>query len=100
MTDTKVKKAADKANYLDTQTQDLLNSVRKKNNKAVTWFVVCFLVLFTVGIGGIWRQNQLAEQNKAHIDCIIKDLATPIPPGAKNRVITHPQSFCGIIFTK
>lgn len=72
--------------------------------------LVCTVLLITASLilitYGINQNNKLAMENKAlaaqakqHIDCIIKDLATPLPPGAKSRVITHPQSFCGIKFS-
>lgn len=50
---------------------------------------------------GINQNNKLAGQAKDHIDCIIKDLSTPLPPGAKARVIdyqTRLSSDCKIKF--
>lgn len=41
-----------------------------------------------------------AAQSKQHIDCIVKDLATPLPENAKSRVIVNPLTSCGIKFTQ
>lgn len=60
-------------------------------------FVLSSLVLISYSIS---QANNLAAKNKAHIDCIVKDLATPIPTGAKNRVIVNPLTDCNITFTK
>lgn len=46
------------------------------------------------------QSKALAEDNQKHIDCIVKDLATPIPSDAKSRVITSPFSDCDIKFTQ
>lgn len=45
-------------------------------------------------------QNVIAAQNKQHIDCIIKDLATPQQPGTNHKFISDLSSQCNIKFTQ
>lgn len=100
MTETKVKKAADKAHYLDEQTRQVLTNVRKKNSKAVTWFIVSWTILLVLGIGGIVQQNRIANQNKKHIDCVVKLFTVPLPIGARSRTLSNPSTTCNINFSK
>lgn len=45
-------------------------------------------------------QNQeLAQKNTEHINCIIKDLSVPRPPGANQKVIELLGKDCNIKFT-
>lgn len=97
--ETKIKEAAKKAHYLDDETQALLQSVKKKNNKAVAWFVICWSVLLVVGVGGICIQVAISDQNKKHIDCIVKLFTTPLPSSARSRAIENPSTTCNIRFT-
>lgn len=46
------------------------------------------------------QNTNLAIQNQNHIDCIIKDLGTPIPANAKSRIITNASTACDIKFTQ
>ena len=78
--------------FLTDATAGLIAKIEKANAKArIVGAVTIFLILVLVGIGvaGIYKQNQIAAANKDHIDCIIKDLSTPLPPGAKARVIDY-----------
>lgn len=100
MTETKVKQAQDKAHYLDKETRQVLSNVKHKSSKAVAWFIVSWSILLLVGVGGIVKQNQIANQNKNHIDCIVKLLASPLPKGARARVLNNPSTTCNITFTK
>lgn len=85
-------------------TAGLIAKIEKANYRArVVGAVTIFLVLVLVGIGvaGIYRQNQIAVENKNHIDCIIKDLSMPLPAAAKARVIDYQaplQADCKIEF--
>lgn len=46
-------------------------------------------------------QNQvLAQKNTDHINCIIKDLSVPRPPGASQKVIELLGQDCNIKFTQ
>lgn len=93
-------KKAEEVRVLDTATQDLLATVKNKNNKAIKWFVISWTLLFALGVFGIFKQNQIANANKTHIDCIVKLLATPLPAGSKSRVLTNPSTTCNIRFTQ
>lgn len=100
MTDTKIKKAADKAHYLDSETRELLGNVRKKNSRALMWFTISWSIVVLIGVIGIIRQDQIAEENQHHIDCIVKLFSTPLPVNAHSRVIKKPSSTCDIQFTQ
>lgn len=82
MTDGEVRKATNKAHKLDNASEILRMSAKKKWNKAVISASVAFFILIIIGIVGLAYQNHYALQNKNHIDCIIKDLATPPPSGS------------------
>lgn len=100
MTQTKVAIASRKAHVLDAETQAVLASVKHKNGLAIGAFIVCWSALLLVGIIGIYRQNQIAQTNKEHIDCIVKLLATPIPADKQHKIITDATNSCGILFTE
>lgn len=102
MTERKVKTAADKAHNLDEASQILRNSAKRKWN--IAWVLACtaFFIILALGVIGIFYQNHYALQNKKHIDCIIKDLATPPPPGTPataRKYIDNLQTDCNIKFT-
>lgn len=84
-----VKKAVNKAHNLDEASQSLRASAKKKWNRAIILSGIAFLILLSIGVVGILYQNHYALQSKNHIDCIIKDLSTPLPPGAKARYIDY-----------
>lgn len=98
MNQSKVQNASDKAYTLDRETQDVLSHVRRSNSKALRWFTFCWTILILVGIFGIYKQNQIANQNKSHIDCIVKLLATPQKPGTTHKFISNPSQTCNIQF--
>lgn len=106
MTDAKVKKAADKAHALDEASQTLRISAKRKWNKAIISCVIAFFILFSTGVIGLMYQNHYALQSKRHIDCIIKDLATPPPPGSSPNarkyidIRSTLSSDCNIKFTQ
>lgn len=99
MTANKVQDMASKAHVIDDQTQALMESVRQKNNKAMTWFAISWTILFALAVFGLYYQNHLASQNKQHIDCIIKDLATPQKKGTQHKYIDRLSTDCSIKFT-
>ena len=92
--------ASTKASVLDEETQALLHSVRNRNTMAIRWFVISWTILFGLAVFGIYYQNKLAAENKQHIDCIIKDLATPQKPGTTTKYITDLSTECNIQFTQ
>lgn len=96
----KVVQASEQVKVLDEETQALLSSVKRNNTKAISWFIACWTILFLLAVGGIWKQNLIAAQNKQHIDCIIKDLATPQKPGTQHKYIENLSTDCKIKFTQ
>lgn len=107
MTDKKVETAANKAHALDEAGQTLRENARKKWNKSLMAFIACFLVLFGLGVASyirinqsITKQNEIAQQNKQHIDCVVKLFTTPLPKEARSRTISNPSTTCNINFSK
>lgn len=73
-------------------TEDLMKTIEKNNRKARNLgglAIVMLLIIITIGVIGIYQQNSIAKANKNHIDCIIKDLSTPLPSDKKSRVIDY-----------
>lgn len=91
---------------LDETTRELLASIEHKDKRSRQWQMFAFSALLLVGVIGIYKQNQIAGQSKKHIDCIIKDLATPPPknasPNAKKYIDIRStlSSDCSIKFTQ
>lgn len=100
MSPSKLNAAADKAHVLDDATQKLLGEAKRKNNRATRWFIASWTVLLLLGLVGIFYQNHIATANKQHIDCIVKLLATPLPPGTRARILTNASTTCNIKFTQ
>lgn len=98
MTKSKVDKASEHATALNDETQALLHSVRSKNNKALTWFIACWTILFMLAVFGIYKQTLIANQSKEHIDCIVKLFSTPTPQGSRTKFITDAYTTCNIRF--
>lgn len=89
-------KASDKAHAIDEATQSLIKSIETKDRRLRVWFVVSWTILLLIGIVGIYKQNQIANQNKQHIDCIVKLFVTPTPPNTLHKVIIDPEGQCEI----
>lgn len=98
MTKSRVDKASEHAKNLDDETQALLHSVRSKNSKAVKWFVICWTILFMLAVFGIFKQTQIANQSKDHIDCIVKLFSTPTPKDSRTKFISNAYTTCNIRF--
>lgn len=88
--------AANKADVLDQETRALLGTAKKKNTQVFLIAIFFYTVLLVLGILGIYRQNQIAAQNKGHIDCIVKFLTAPIPAGSTHKVISDPVGACNV----
>lgn len=99
MAKTILEKKSKEVQVLDETTQALLTSIENKDRKRRFWYTIAFFMLLTVGIVGVYYQNYLASQNKQHIDCIIKDLSTPLPQGSRSKYIQILSSECHIKFT-
>lgn len=100
MTATKVEAASKEVHRLDIATQDLLESIRVKNKKALYWFITCWTILLCVAVYGVYKQVSIAAQSKQNIDCIFKDLSTPQQPGTQHKYISELSSQCNIKFTQ
>lgn len=97
-TDPRLAKKSKEVHVLDTATQHLITSIERKNRRALVWFAVSWTILLAVGVFGIYSQNRIAAQNKTHIDCIVKLLATPQKPGTTHKFITDASQTCNISF--
>lgn len=100
---TKLQKKQEEIKHLDSATQAVITRINQNDRRLRIsgFFAICVLLL--VGITGIFYQNHLASQNKKHIDCIIKDLATPPPkntPPDARKYIANLETDCQIKFTK
>lgn len=93
----RVKPASQEPLVIDTAA--LMLSIARNNKKSRLWAAIATAILigtlFT-GVVGIYYQNSIANKNKQHIDCIVKLFTTPLPPGAKSRVIVDPAGACSI----
>lgn len=98
MTSRNVIKASRVAHNLEEAGVDLRKSVKRKWSIAVILACAAFLVLLSAAVFGIVEQNKIANQNKSHIDCIVKLLATPQKPGTTHKFITNPSETCNINF--
>lgn len=99
MTQSKVNQASKQANVLNEETRKVLDNAKKKNTKALVVGMIFYTILLLTILGGYVYQDILANQNKKHIDCIVKLLASPLPPGSRARVLTNPSTTCNIKFS-
>lgn len=79
----------------------LMTSIAKNNRKSRIWAGIATIILtgtLVVGVIGIYEQNNIATNNKQHIDCIVKLLATPQKPGTTHKFITDASQTCNIKF--
>lgn len=99
---TKLDQKREEIKHLDEATQTIILRI-DKNDRRLRFSAYIFMsILLIVGIIGIFYQNHLATQNKNHIDCIIKDLATPQKPGTQHKYIDSLNGLeaCNIKFTQ
>lgn len=76
-----VTRASNRAHTMEEENILLRKSAKRKWNIAWVLAIMGFLIIL-IGLAiGVFYQNYYALQNKKHIDCIIKDLSTPPPPG-------------------
>lgn len=96
---TELKPASQDPLALDTDA--LMRSIASKNHKFRIWAAISMLLLIItiiIGVVGIFQQNSIATNNKKHIDCIVKLLATPQKPGTTHKFITDASQTCNINF--
>lgn len=91
--------AADRAHSLDESSQQLLSSIKRKDNLFRIWFSLTWTILLILAIFGLYKQNEIANANKQHIDCIVKYFVTPLPPGKTHKLISDASNACHINFT-
>lgn len=96
-------KAADKAHVLDDTIQEQLASQAAQAKKFRNSAYILLGLLILLGVIGLFRlnhsislQNQIAAQNKKHIDCIVKLFTVPLPATAHSRAIVNPSTTCNI----
>lgn len=99
MTKSKVVQASERAHKLDDASQELLTSIQKKDNAFRLIFTTCWTILLVLALLGLWKQNQIANANKQHIDCIVKYFVTPLQPGTAHKVIQDAAGSCKIKLT-
>lgn len=78
---TEIQEKSKQLEVLDKSTQDLIHKISLTNQRVAKVGFSCLVLLFVIGIFGIYQQNQLASANKNHIDCIVKLFTTPVKPG-------------------
>jgi hypothetical protein len=93
-------KAATKAHILDDTIQEILVRQDLKDKRFRLWAGILLTLVLSLGIIGIYRQNQIATKNQQHIDCIVKLFTTSLPTTAHARIITNPSTTCDIKFTQ
>lgn len=93
-------KKQEEIKHLDAATQAVISRIDKNDRRLRAWGFFTLALLLVVGIVGIYKQNSIASANKKHIDCIIKDLATPQKPGTSHKYIVNLQTDCNIKFTQ
>lgn len=86
----------------------LMTSIAKNNKRFRLWAAVSLMLLAVSlfigavelyqGNNSIRLQNSIASQNKQHIDCIVKLLATPYPPNTTHKFISDASQKCNINF--
>lgn len=94
MTQSKVIEKSRQAHELNDVTESILKDIRTKDIKFRTSLILTLIVLLGLGVFGIYKQNEIANQNKAHIDCIVKLFTSPT---RATEVITNSTSTCDIV---
>lgn len=83
----KIQKKQEEIKHLDAATQAIIKRLNKNDQRLRLSALVAIGLLLAVGVLGIYRQNQIANANKNHIDCIVKLLSTPSATGQTRRII-------------
>lgn len=73
--------------HLDNATQEIIRRQHKSNQKMLIFGFISLTLLLILGVFGVYKQNQIALQNKNHIDCIVKLLATPTTSGQTRHIV-------------
>lgn len=86
-------KASTKAHVLDEATQTLIKEQQRKDQRFRTWCYTSLFIILVLGVAGVYRQNQIATQNKNHIDCIVKLFTST---NRSDKIITDAEGACNI----
>lgn len=86
MSKSKLEKKQEEIKHLDEATQTIIRRIDKNDRRLRLSAYLLLSILLIVGIVGIYYQNHIAAQSKNHIDCIIKDLSTPVSPGTTKHI--------------
>lgn len=86
MNDTLINKKSAKAHDLDKTTQDIISRQAAKDRNFRFWCYFSLSVVLLLLVLSIYRQNQIASENKQHIDCIVRLFAQP---NRANKVISN-----------
>lgn len=97
MTENKATQKSREANELNQATESILSDIRRKDIKFRTWLIITLTVLLGLAVFGVYRQNQIANQNKAHIDCIVKLFTST---DRANKIITSTANACDVVVAK
>lgn len=92
MAKSKLDKKKEEIQHLDEATQAIILRLNKSDKRLKVSAFLLIIILLATGVIGILYQNHYALQSKNHIDCIIKDLATPQPPGTAHKYIDYQTS--------
>lgn len=63
--------------FIDETSRALMESIYRKERIKNFWALVAFGLLLSVGVISIVVQNKLANENSAHINCIVKLFESP-----------------------
>lgn len=83
----KIEQKQEEIQHLDTATQAIIKRLNKNDQRLRFSALLAISLLMVVGVFGIYKQNQIANKNKEHIDCIIKLFTTPTSSGQTRRII-------------
>lgn len=98
MVRTKVQEAANRAHIIDETIQATLHRQERNDRRFRFWSYTTLTIILCVGIVGIFYQNHIANQNKQHLDCIVKLFTIPTPPFARTKFIQNASTNCNIRF--
>ncbi len=93
-------RAAERAHVINETIQRTLHLQEQKDRRFRFWGYFSLTIVLIVGVLGIYQQNNIASQNKQHLDCIVKLFATPTPPFARTKFIQNASTQCNIKFTQ
>lgn len=82
----RIDKKNEEIKHLDVATQAIILRLNKSDKRLKISAFVLVIILLATGVVGIFYQNHYALKSTQHIDCIIKDLSTPVKPGTTKHI--------------